>query len=682
MKPELAAVWPDAALVQDFRTLLSIYRGLVKNAAGGGGSSKESLARAFRALCREIQRGSNQHRTPSNANLRIEKGDRKKVVDIKRGLRGRYGNQWLQALASLLGMLLHFTPDDRHKSILVNKRRPSRHFSSYPNSPAVTQLVCDRILESLRSQARRQRRRIRSSRRSSDAADSAGFIKDLANCRIIDLSMESGQLILGIAMGMERMVQRAFRRSPSKANRVFKALLRKTCRDCLWGVDKNELSVAAVNTVFGLLGRQYGMTDLSLKNLRVGDSLRDLSRPGGKRFDAVVNNPPWGDDLGVIERSALRRTFETMFQRSNTYVAFFELAVKLLKPSGVFELIVPSQMAATRNAFKLRKFLLSNTVLREMVLLPRQAFAHASVRGLVLSGQKGLPKPGHVCRVTVHPFAVRAGRPKGIVSFQVPVTILKQSCGRSWWPIMNRAGGWEPRQPTVELEKVASIQHGILPYGLGCGSPPQTAEVLRRRAFSSRRRARGFTPAVRGRNMADFDVGEPEEFIRLGKWLARTGGHAESRLSPRVFLRELCRDDGKLSAAVAPDGVVPIYGVFCVLPKRIDPLVLVALLNSTVLARYVCRYCGAMSKVRFQKITIREARRLPIPIRALNATQRRALGLPPATSREKVLRRKLASLVRKVLKTGPRNEREKKMLLSQIDWGVSSMFEFNGASGA
>jgi hypothetical protein len=168
-------------------------------------------------------------------------------------------------------------------------------------------------------------------------------------------------------------------------------------------------------------------------------------------------------------------------------------------------------------------------------------------------------------------------------------------------------------------------------------------------------------------------VGDPQQFIRFGKWLAWVGNHNSLRSSKRIFVRELCRRDGKLSAAVARDGFIPLRGVLTVVPKMINIYALVGILNSAVAAEYVSKHTASFSKVDFQKIIVSELRQMPIPIAAVNPGHRSTLGMPASTERELSLHRRLIALARRLSHAAKINTSKREKLLAEINAVVCAM---------
>lgn len=626
--------WPSAQLTRSFLDFLAVYRSAVEYRLARGDATEAAIRAGYKLICRWIRESVIAPPTGGRAGARKGRDSVRSLMDA---LRRAHGGEWLQAVASLLAMIMHFSAGEGEP--IVNQRRPQRRFSTYPNSPALAALVGDaaaaHLLEGPPPAACRR------------ASDAERYAERVLDFRVLDPSMESGQLLLEVGV---RCLHRALWEHAgggASARRLARAMLEKLCRDCLWGVDRNELAVVATRTVFSLLGTEFGVDDLSLAHVTTADALDDPRISKFPRFDCVVNNPPWGEALRIEERERLRKTFHTLTHLTDTYVAFTELAIRLLRPGGLFALILPSQVATTVNAARLREFLASAIHLDRLVLLPRSAFADATVRAVVLVGRARPADSPKGCHVVTYPLVKKLDallRPRA--RFIPANEFINKGGDALTYLLRPRETSAVHSSGCVELVEAAFVTGGIRMYARGRGVPPQTAAVVTNKRFTFLQPTPGTFPAIRGRDVHSFRVGEPQQFIRFGEWLAEVGRHESLRGVPRIFLRELCRRDGTMTAAAARDGFVPLHGVLTIVPKFVDIGVLVCILNSATAAEYVRHNTASFTKVDFQKITLGELRRMPIPHAAIKTEHRSQFGLAAASRHATALQRRLSAIAR------------------------------------
>lgn len=660
--PDLFRRWPDSNLSRLFREMLTIYNRLYEAHLEKTGNPALSMRTGYETICGWIQQ------PPFNRSGLSDRDrlDYTAVLSIISNLKTSYGADWLQSLASLLGMLMHFTTRNRGARLLVNERRPKKAFSTYPNSPAVARFVGEIILTRL------MRRPVPLvCNRPSDAERYAEGALDFL---ILDPSMESGQLLLEVALAAVRKVYSAHPPSSKAARNLTRAVLEKLCRDCLWGIDRNGLASGTVSLIFSLMGAAFRVPELAPAHLITADALEYFDRAEFPKFDAVVNNPPWGEALKPAERKRLRERFSCMRYQADTYVAFAEAAIKSLKPEGLFALILPCQVVAAQNTARLRELLVGEAAIDQIVILPRSAFADATIRGLILSGRAHPATASERCQVTSYPLVKKFSAIGPANRFTIASGDLRRAGEKSWWPLLNGMDGPKVRARAISLELLAVVVSGVHLYERGRGIPPQTADIVRKRPFTLYRPARGALPALQGRDVHEFHLNSPRQFIKFGRWLAHTGKHESYRRSTRIFVRELCRRDGKMTAAVATDGLVPLHGVLTVVPKMINAHALAGILNSTMAAEYVSHCAASFSKVDFQKITVGELRQMPIPLAALNSSQRRGLGLPEPNERELSLYRQLVRLARRLARATTINDPKTEGLFAEINAVVSTMY--------
>lgn len=671
---DLLQRWPDLRLNQYFNELLLIYQKLFERQAKSLSKRPAAARESYETVCRWISEPPDEL-PGSAARLNDRRMPERAVVrSLVAGLKEDYGESWLQAVASLLGMLMHFSVSAQAVPYLVNNRRPKRLFSTYPNSPAVTKFISEAVVAHLLKYpipviCRR-------------SVDAESYAERALDFRVLDPSMESGQLMLEMALACVRRVQHQHSSQSKTAQRLTRALLEKLCADCLWGIDRNELAVSAVATVFSLLGAEFGIRQLKPAHLLTTDALTHFG--GGElplfnpvheklpQFNGVINNPPWGEAIEEEDRKRFRWQFSTIKHWSDTYIAFSELAVRYLQPDGILALILPSQVIATRNASSLRGLFLSRTEMDQIVLLPRSAFADATVRGAVFLCRARPTAPAKVCRVTVYPMENTVNAYGSPCTYAIPSQILRQMNQESWSPLIHPP--FNPLAKTLKLEQLATVTSGVRLHRKGDGHPPQTEELIARRPFVLSKPEKGTVPAIRGRDVRKFQLGEVQLFLKFGKWLAWTGKHSSLRWTTRIFVRELCQRDGRVTAAIARDGVVPLHGVLTVIPEAIDVYALVGILNSKVTARYVRRYSSSFTKVDYQKITVSELERLPIPFMAVSPAYRSALALDTPSRQESLLYKQLTATARKLSSSNMLNEALKQRLHQKLDTILLKMY--------
>lgn len=128
----------------------------------------------------------------------------------------------------------------------------------------------------------------------------------------------------------------------------------------------------------------------------------EIMKDGG--FDAVIGNPPYGAIFTDEMSSYLKDKNSTFVWRGESYLIFVERAFQLLRESGLFGFITPDTFLNLRFTQALRTYLLKNSSLKEIVLLPSNVFAGTTVDTALLFAEKEIASDYHNTKVTVKVF--------------------------------------------------------------------------------------------------------------------------------------------------------------------------------------------------------------------------------------------------------------------------------------
>ncbi len=103
------------------------------------------------------------------------------------------------------------------------------------------------------------------------------------------------------------------------------------------------------------------------------DQTLSLMSSMGGYFDCVIGNPPYGAWLDYDKRKSLRELYSGFYVRE-TYSLFLVRCVNLLREGGMLCFIVPDTFLHLHLHTPLRRFLLCNTRIEEIVLIPSHFF--------------------------------------------------------------------------------------------------------------------------------------------------------------------------------------------------------------------------------------------------------------------------------------------------------------------
>jgi len=132
-------------------------------------------------------------------------------------------------------------------------------------------------------------------------------------------------------------------------------------------VDLNESAVEKLNAKYR-----------SQKDIRIErkdtllDITFDLLANAGGYYSKVIGNPPYGAWLSPEVRKLLKNKYQDYSKE--TYTLFINRCFSLLKEQGTLVFIVPDTFLALNMHKKLRRLLLANTSIQEILLIPSKFF--------------------------------------------------------------------------------------------------------------------------------------------------------------------------------------------------------------------------------------------------------------------------------------------------------------------
>jgi len=156
---------------------------------------------------------------------------------------------------------------------------------------------------------------------------------------------------------------------PSAGDGVFiDKLLELEPSLCIEALDRNERAIEILN-------RKYG-TNPNIK-IRLADTLfdeeLDMHVLNGGEFDRIIGNPPYGGWLDYDVRERLKRKYKGHYVKE-TYSLFLLRCTSLLKSEGKLTFIVPDTFLFLHRHSLLRKYLLTNSKIIEIITFPSNLF--------------------------------------------------------------------------------------------------------------------------------------------------------------------------------------------------------------------------------------------------------------------------------------------------------------------
>lgn len=104
------------------------------------------------------------------------------------------------------------------------------------------------------------------------------------------------------------------------------------------------------------------------------DTLLDDDIIGGhQKFDKIIGNPPYGARNDEAKKSELNRLYADLYTKES-YTLFLYACINCLNENGSLSFIIPDTFLSLHRHLGIRKFLLTQTTIRELALFPSSFF--------------------------------------------------------------------------------------------------------------------------------------------------------------------------------------------------------------------------------------------------------------------------------------------------------------------
>lgn len=247
--------------------------------------------------------------------------------------------------------------------------------------------------------------------------------EELATVRILDPACGSGAFLIEafdqLHATYERSNDRLFE---LRGHRSLFDLDKQILENNLYGVDLNEEAIEICRLSLWIKTAERGKALTSLDHpIRVGNSVvadpaihpraldwqavfPEVFEQGG--FDVVIGNPPYVRQEWISEfKPYLEEHYKAYHGMADLYVYFYELGLRLLKPSGLLSFIVTNKWMKSGYGEPLRKLFADNAWIESVVDFghAKQIFADADVFPCIIVARKpttaAKPKTARLCSI-------------------------------------------------------------------------------------------------------------------------------------------------------------------------------------------------------------------------------------------------------------------------------------------
>ena len=419
---------------------------------------------------------------------------------------------------------------------------------------------------------------------------------------------------------------------------VFQYVSDHILENNLYGVDINEESIEIAKLSLWLRTAEKGRKLSSLnKNLKCGNSLLsnstevpdgfnwdeefpEVSKRGG--FDIIIGNPPYVDlkNLDDVIVKMIFQNYSCSNNRVNLFSTFTEKSISLLRNSGYFSFIIPSSILTQESYSDLRKLILDETSITNIVRLPNESFGGGAgdvkVDTIVLNLQKGsnndqveiityigFDRISEISKFNCDQYShVSQTTWKDSDSYNFKINVSNKD--KDILSICNTG--------SLPLIDCADFCLGLTPYDKYKG---HTQEQIKNKVFhANHKKDDTFRKLLAGNDVTRYGVTwNNEQWISYGDWL---GASREKRFftKKRILVKQIIDwTDKKIWAALTEEELYNTQNAFNLITKDgYTPEYLLALINSSLMSYYHRKTFLEEFKDRFQKILIKDAKLFPI----------------------------------------------------------------------
>jgi len=340
---------------------------------------------------------------------------------------------------------------------------------------------------------------------------------------------------------------------------------------------------------------------------------------GERGFDAVIGNPPYviiGSDQHSDMVTEYLKTYKVSQYKMDLFHLFLQRGIDLLKNDGRMGYIVPNTWLTLQYTDKLRKYILDQSTIYEIVVFDHFVFKAADVHTALIFLHKTLPRAHHKVQIkkpseTSTPQALENTEssfvPQESWSHTDGYVFETRLSGNEGNLVTNILNNW-PR-----LDKVARASLGCQAYN----SSKHTPEQIANRVFhAATKLGNDYLPELAGKDVSRYLIRrERGKWIKYGSWLHdyRT---MDWLTGPRILIREMAgQKTHQIQACYVEETYCHYKTILNVNPSsstQMSMKYLLGILNSRLLSFLYPYVSNKMVASSFPRLSVGDVKKLPI----------------------------------------------------------------------
>jgi hypothetical protein len=350
----------------------------------------------------------------------------------------------------------------------------------------------------------------------------------------------------------------------------------------IYGVDINEesIEIAKLSLWLRTAKQERRLSNLS-NNIKCGNSLVDDSTIAGVKafnwkteftevitkggFDIVLGNPPYVlcQPSNTIDKLLQEyKKYQVASYKIDLFHLFFEKSIQLLKKGGYLGFITPNTYLTNKYVTPLRKYILDNTSVINLVLHNESIFSDASVdvASIIIKKEK----------INDNQIKISTTKENQIVQL-----IVKKQF--SWENDPNKIFNANSQfnfsfQNFIKLGEICDTYFGIQAYD-------------RKSSISEQKKDNNYLEIIDGEDILPFVYATPRKYFNYIQQNIKSGGDWNVYSRERIVVRQI----GQVPiVGLCKGGILGSNTLYSIYPKNdnFSLLYLLAILNSTLIKKY------------------------------------------------------------------------------------------------